>query len=340
MRTGIEDFTYRDGEPMNDTLVFDSWNQWPTVWVSSLIHGNEPYWAKVLEHFRESVRNNIFLIKQWRVLAIMKWNTLAENKLDPVTGEMWVRFVEDDLNRVVANVPEGEVRDNEEQRRWKAIKRLVDETQPWQWFDMHSFSAPYWVPYAFSGLEWYYEWWKDLGIQYMAVNMANANRVSSDWRKEWLWMSDYVNASGWHGYTFEAWNHKDPACYINSYQALINFLVSLDMIVPYEISWTPNNTIIMPAKDIIKIWWSESSHVHIEEKHIFTGWFEYEWGHPQSFRKYNRWEHIWYDIHPDGRKEVVVAEYEGYIIMPKDPDICVIGKEVFYYGKDMSEIAA
>jgi len=28
-----------------------------------------------------------------------------------------VRFVEDDLNRVVANVPEGEVRDNEEQRR-------------------------------------------------------------------------------------------------------------------------------------------------------------------------------------------------------------------------------
>jgi len=26
--------------------------------------------------------------------------------------------------------------------------------------------------------------------------------------------------------------------------------------------------------------------------------------------------------------------------MPKDPDICVIGKEVFYYGKDMSEIAA
>ena len=323
---------------MDRTVILNSGQKWPTVWTSALIHGNEPYWKDVLSDVYDRVRNWHLVLNRWRLITILEWNTLARNTVDPKTWSIWVRFVEHDLNRIVASVPEDEQVDNYEQVRWKEIKQLIDETEPSKWLDLHSFSAPNGLPYAFSGLEWYHHGWKNLWIQNMAVNMANANMKADNWERLWQWVADYINSHWWHWYTFEAWHHEDPQCYVNTYQALINYLVSLDMLDPKEVTYGSNGmTLLMPHNDIVKIGWNESSHVHIEEKHLFTGWFRYAWEHPQSFRKYQAWEIIWYDVIDSWVREVR-APYDGYIIMPKDPTICIKWKEVFYYWKDMSEV--
>lgn len=316
---------------MADTVIFDSGIEWSTVWISSLVHWNEPFPADVLNDFHEKIRNRDLALNKWKLIAILKWNSLAHT--------FWQRFSQDDLNRVVNWVPMDERRDNYEQRRGAEIKALIDRMWPQDWLDLHSFSAPNGLPYAFSSLHWYYNRGSQLWIWNMAVNMANANKKADGGQLLWRGVADYVNDIWANWFTFEAWNHTDPQCYVNSYQALINFLVSLDMLSPKKVEVHDGSTFLLEDSDIVKIWWNESSHVHIEEKHIFTGWFRYASEHPQSFRKYAAGELIGYDI-IDGTETSVLAPFNGYIIMPKDPEVCILWKEVFYYWKNMSEVGA
>lgn len=324
--------------PMRKTLILDSGIEWPIVGVSSWVHGNEHFWVQVTRDFLKRVsQENLFLLRG-KVILILEGNEQALKSDE--------RFLINDLNRVVNAVPQDEVRDNYEQRRWAEIRRLIDTMQPEHWLDLHSFSAPTGLPYAFSGLDGYRRLGAQLGIQNMAVNMANANKKSDGWKLISRGVADYVNDSGANGFTFEAGFHRDPQCLVNTYQALVNFLVTQEMIEPKEVdvcnnwnSWQ-SSIWLMPHTGIVKIWGIESRHVHIEEKHIFKGDFSYAGWHPQSFKKYIKWEVIGYDIEDGEIKWVVNAPYDGYIIMPKDPKVCEVWKEVFYYGKDMSEVSS
>ena len=318
-----------DSRNVSQSYVIDSWNQWPCIWISSGIHGNEHFWVRVTSDFLEKIKSWNLKLLRWEVALILAGNEEALFQSE--------RFLQDDLNRVVNAVLKEEIRDNYEQRRWREIKTLIDTFEPESWLDLHSFSAPKWEPYMFSWLKGY-EVGKWIWVQNMAVNMANANK-NPTWIPSWQWVADYVNFIGSNWFTFEAGNHTDPQCYINTYQALINFLVSHDMLSPLQVGKNGSNTLLIPSDGIIKIgkpW--ESQHVHIEEKHIFTGRFDYIGEHPESFKQYKAWEIIWYDIYPDGRKEELIAPFNGYIVLPKDPNICIVWKEVFYYGKAMSEI--
>lgn len=315
---------------MKKTVIFDSNQEWPTVGTSALIHGNEPFGGEVLQDFLFRVRHWELALNKWKLVAILEGNELAR-AFDE-------RFREHDLNRVVNWVPAQEQRNFYEQERWIEIKTLIDRTEPSDWLDLHSFSAPNGLPYAFSSLHWYHKRWDQLWIQNIAVNMANANKKTDGGKLIWRWVADYVNDTWANGFTFEAWNHEDPECYKNTYQALINFLVSLDMLEPKRVEMENGETLLRDHDGIVKIWWTESSHVHIEEKHIFKWGFEYAGWHPQSFKRYTKGEVIWYDIVDEEIAAVVHAPHEGYIIMPKDPKICMKGKEVFYYWKDMSEV--
>jgi hypothetical protein len=327
--TSINSVNFGWPNNMDGTVVFDSGVDGPVIGTSALIHWNELFWWDVLHNFLESVKAGEITLNKWKLVAILEWNSAARM--------FWKRFSEDDLNRVVNWVPEDERRDNYEQWRGADIKHLIDVTEPSAWLDLHSFSAPKWRPYAFSSLHGYHALGWELWIQNMAINMANANKKSDWWKLLWRWVADYVNDTWANGFTFEAWFHKNPQCYVDSYQALINFLVTQDMIDPRLVEANSNETRLIPHNDIVKIGWVESSHVHIEEKHLFTGWFEYVWGHPQSFNRYEEWDLIWYDIF-EWTKVAVRAPFKGYIIMPKDPSICIKWKEVFYYWKDMSEV--
>lgn len=326
---------------MNDTYLIDSGKGWPTVWISAWVHGNEHFWVQVTQDFLERIRYTSLPLLRWRVVLILRGNDEALQKN--------IRFIEDDLNRVVDKVPEVELRDNYEQRRGREVRNLINTIEPQAWLDLHSFSAPTWLPYAFSWLEWYRTLGSQLGIQNMAVNMANANKKLAGGKLEWRGVADYVNDSGACGFTFEAGNHIDPQCLVSTYQALINFLVTQEMTEAKEVqidsgweSWE-SSIWLMPHNDIVKIWGTESQHVHIEEKHVFKWGFRYAWAHPQSFRRYQEWELIGHDIVTyqgiPWTEVEVRAPYDGYIIMPKDPEICITGKEVFYYGKDMRDVA-
>lgn len=334
MALDIQDFCTSEYGIMPRTKIISAWVEWPTIWVSSWIHGNEYFWVQVTTDFLERIQREEIQLLRWRLLLITAGNieALLQNK----------RFLQDDLNRVVDKVPQEAVRDNYEQKRGAEIKRLIDWWKPKAWLDLHSFSAPTGLPYSFSWLKWYHALGSELGIQNMAVNMENANKKAAWGKLECMGVADYVNKEA-YWFTFEAGNHTDPQCLINTYQALINFLVTQEMIqgqkIEIDAQW---NIHMIPHNDIVKIGGTESQHVHIEEKHIFTGWFRYAGEHPASFRKYTSWELIGYDIityNEIKETEVEVrAPYDGYIIMPKDPKICIEWKEVFYFGKNMSEV--
>ena len=55
---------------------------------------------------------------------------------------------------------------------------------------------------------------------------------------------------------------------------------------------------------------------------------------PWSFTYFKKWELIWYEI-VDWKEKEVKAKMDGYIILPKDPNICIEWKEVFYFWKSM-----
>ena len=85
----------------------------------------------------------------------------------------------------------------------------------------------------------------------------------------------------------------------------------------------------------VNIWWNEEKHVHMEYRHIFKWNFRYKDNkNPWSFTYFEKWEVIWYEI-VDWEEKEVKAKMDGYIILPKDPNICIEWKEVFYFWKSM-----
>ena len=334
MTLRIDWFKLGEGNHMRQTHIVDSWTFGPTVWISGWVHGDEHFWVKVTKDFLRRVQVWELILLKWRIPLILAWNEEAL-----LLSQRWIdSWNKHDLNRVVDAVPDDEKEDSYTQNRWWEIKQLIDTMMPSAWLDLHSFSAPVGLPYAFSSINGYKSIWKDLGIQNMAVNMGNANKKSSGWVRKWSGVSDYVNASSGHGFTFEAWPHKEPACLVATYQALINFLVSQDMLEPKKVWLEGWKVILHDHNDIVPIWWGTSSHVHIESRHNFVWGFEYKWAHPQSFQEYKKGDIIGYDIHTDETRTEIRAEFDGHIILPKNPDVCTLGNEVFYYGKNMSEI--
>lgn len=319
--------------------ILDTWIEWETVWISAWVHGNEHAWVQALKDFKSMVEKDIVPIYKWKVILILEWNeeALAKNK----------RCIDDDsdLNRVINGVPSGTIKQNYEQNRWKEIKRLMDQFTPDQWLDLHTVSSPKAKPYLFSWTQWYSDLAKKLGIQNIAINWANIHKLSGD--IHWVvnqGLADYINHIWGNGFTFEAWNHNSPDWAVNSYQSIINFLVTLDMTKPFQIQQV-NKEIDEPkfllewVEWIVDIWNEEqSNHVHMEYYHTFSWGFRYIDWIPYSFSKYKQGDIIWYDILENWDEIEVKAEFDGYIILPKDPEICIEWKEVFFYWKDINKV--
>ena len=85
------------------------------------------------------------------------WISFGKNK----------RFIKHDLNRCINNYSEEYDEDDYEIKRWKEIKKLIDENNPDAWLDLHTVSAPNATPYLFSWLEWY-----DLAKEFWISNIA------------------------------------------------------------------------------------------------------------------------------------------------------------------------
>lgn len=347
MWLNISDFELEGSILMRKTKIIDSWNTWKIVWISWWVHWDEHYWVQVNHDFLSRLEKWELELRSWKISLILAWN--EEALLQSKRGVL--KWNPHDLNRVVdrSTIPETERINSYTQNRGAEIKELIDTTEPESWLDLHSFSAEKWRPYAFSSLHGFNNIWKDIGIQNMAVNMGNANKSANAWKRLWSGVSDYVNFCWANGFTFEAGFHRDPNCFIATYQALINFLVAHDMMEPKMIHIKWDNIIFNDHNDIVPVWWEVSSHVHLEYRHNFvweidnqTGerkWgFEYAWEAPESFTAYKSWDVIWYDIYPNRRKVEVKAQFDGYIILPKNPDVCTHGNEVFYFWKDMSEV--
>lgn len=333
-------FTLDGWQEMRKTLLLDSGDKWPSVWISSWIHWNEHYGVQVAHDFLERLQTTELALRKWKIALILAWNEEAL-----LQSKRWVKsWNKYDLNRLVdpSTIPEEMREDSYEQRRWAEIQKLIDITEPVSWLDLHSFSAPRWKPYAFSSSHGFQAIGKNLWIQNMAINMANANKDAHAWVRLWSWVSDYVNFRWANGFTFEAWYHNDPNCFLATYQALVNFLVAHDMMEAKQVRMEWDKIIFDTHNAIVPIGWETSSHVHIEYRHSHIpeewGKFEYSGNIPQSFTQYTEWEIIGYDIYPDGSRKEVKAQFNGFIILPKDPKICTPGDEVFYYGKNMSEV--
>lgn len=310
---------------ITSTSLIDSWEKWPSIWISAWIHWNEHAWVNTLEHlYKEIIEWSIELIS-WKVYFILKWNekALEENK----------RFIEHDLNRCVENYWENN-KSIYEIKRWQEMKKIITESDVSHWLDLHTVSAPSAKPYLFSWIDWY-KFAKNLWIQNIAINWWNASNTIDKPNNEFIqnfknqWIADFVNSNWWLWYTFEAWSHEWFDWQINSYKAIINFLLSLKMI---DDNYLSKNTIN---------WWDYKNikkHVHMEYKHIFKWWFEYKNNeNPWSFTYFNEWDLIWYDI-INWEKIEVKAVINWYIVLPKDPSICENWKEIFFFWQNINNI--
>ena len=328
----FQQYIHLNGNQVSNTWFFDTGKPWETVWISAGVHGNEPAWVEALNHFKLQVEKGTIPIYKWKIILILKWNELALKKN--------VRFVEDDLNRVVHWVPSKVIKNNYEQTRGKEIKELIDTQKPSKWLDLHTVSSPRAKPYLFSWIEWYNECAQSLGIQNIAVDWANLSKNNAG-KPIYQWLSDYINFKWGYWFTFEAWNHNSPEWAVNSYQSIINFLVTLGMTKWRKVyqnmnQWDTKEFSFSDTNWVQSIWDEEqSNHVHMKYKHTFTGWFEYEKWIPYSFTQYKKWDTIWYDILENCDRIEVKAKIDWYIVLPKDPSICEIWKEVFFYWKSI-----
>jgi hypothetical protein len=324
---------------VSKTYILDTQKDWETVWMSAWVHGNEYAWVYALKDFKEKVEGGIISINKGKIILILEWNqqALQENVrcIDPHS----------DLNRVIHGVPQEYKKDNYEQNRWKQIKKLIDNVCPHYWLDLHTVSSSRAKPYLFSGIKGYYEKAQNLWINNIAINWSNTHKwKTKESNPVSQWVADYVNYTWSHGFTFEAWNHESPEWAVNSYQAIINFLVSLDMMKWYTVIQNNKNMskpeFLLNADEWVQNIWNEKwkNHVHMEYYHTFIWGFEYIGGTPYSFTRYKKWELIGYDISEIGLRKEVFAKFDGYIILPKDPKICIPWKEVFFYGKDIKDI--
>lgn len=302
-RTTISPFQL-DNKEVSNTYVIDSWKDGVTLWVSSWIHWNERYWVQLWYDFLKSIRNNEIELVAWKIIWILIWNEKAfkENK----------RFLDDDLNRVVDKIPSEKKNDNYEQKRWNEIKNIIDSVKASAWLDLHSFSAPDGEPYIFAWLHWQKEashlWVSDIAFRKYPYEHPT-----------YLWVADYINQNGGIWFTFEAGNHTNHLCYESSKKILSNFLTSYGVIEqPFEWIVTKNQ--------------KEKRHILIEYKHIFTWWFRYKEGNPKSFDTYRKNELIGFDV-IDWREKEVCAPFDGMIVLPKNPSICILWKEVFYFWR-------
>ena len=309
---------------------FDSLVKGPTVWISAWIHWDEHAWISALGLLNWVLLDKKITLTRWKVVLILQWNEKAI--------ELKQRHVSDDLNRCINNYKTNVDNTWYEVDRWKRIKAFIDENEPESWLDLHTVSAPDASPYLFSSLNWY-SFAKDLLIQDITTDWANAmntidkpNNEVNPPSQENQWVADYVNHIWSKWFTFEAWSHSSSEWTLNSYKAIINFLLLNDMIDSeqhrMEFIWDLSQ-------------WSR--HVHMEYKHTFKQWwFEYKDKiHPWSFSSYKKGEIIWYD-NVEWESIPVKAQIDGRIVLPKKPEICSIEDQsaVFLFWQNMDDYLA
>ncbi len=339
MKTKFQPYLDTKGDHISQAYIYDTWVDGDTVGISAGTHGNEHAWVKATADFKEKVEQWIIPITKWKIVLILKVNEEALSKDK--------RFLEDDGNRVVNWVPESELRDNYEQRRWKQVKAIMDNIDPDHWLDLHTVSAPNAKPYLFAWMKWYKWIAQHIGVQNIAIDWHNIHK--SKWKESndpiWQWVADYANYIWANGLTLEAWSHDSPDGAVNSYQAIVNMLLALWMTSSFKVSQV-NDDIDNPeftltsSEWIHNIWWeNKSNHVNMEYYHEFKWGFEYRDDMiPASFTSYKKDEVIGYDVFEDDSKKEVRARFDGYIILPKNPEICIVWKETFCYGRDVTEI--
>jgi hypothetical protein len=308
----IRPYTTSKWVEISKTFIVDSWVKWPIVGISAWIHWNEHAWVEALSLFFEELQSNIIDIYRWKLILILEWNeeSLKNNK----------RFESHDLNRIINSTEVDQNEESYELFRSRQIKSIIDESNPYSWLDLHTVSWSITSPYLFSWLNWYKKIAKNLDINNIAINWNNIYNETDELNQ---WVADYINYIWWNWFTLEAGSHTCIDWVQNSFKAILNFLISQNIM---------NWKLLKISKD------PEKNHVHMEYVYNLKDKFSYKNQIiPKSFSKYKKWDLIGYDGNNWDQINEVFAPFDGYIILPKDPTICIKWKEVFFFWKDINQ---
>jgi len=278
---------------IDDTICFDLWNG-PVVSIFGWVHGNEHSGVKAIEKFTKQLENWEIKLKKWKIIFVKKANQKAL--------EINKREVEKNMNRLFLKWIKW---DDYETQRAQQLMKILDEAN--YHLDLHSTSWKS-VPFLFAEKNTL-EFIKTLWIYPVVFGWWELGNDVLSWDSE-----NYVNHNNWIGLTFEAWNHDDETAEKNAYQAILNFLVNLDII----------------DKKYFKMIWDEKKIVKLENVYVAKNDnFQYTI-EVKNFQKIKKWTLFAKDGNID-----VIAEKDFIITMPKSPSVIKKWIEAFLFGKEL-----
>jgi len=269
--------------------------QWHTISIFSWIHWDETSGVIANELFLEKIIN-------WEVI-ILKWKLIIVKECNKKAIKLWKREVKMNLNRLFKDNFTHNINDYEESRSVELMSILKESDYL---LDLHSTSWES-IPFIFSEIQ-NFDLAKKLWISHIILWWNDLWWVIS-WDTE-----SYINSKWWAGFTFEAWNHNSPDWKKNSYQMILNFLSTLEVI---------------DYKYFKKIWW-KNIFIKLEDLYIAkSDNFKYSID-VENFTKIKSWNIIWVDSW-----ENIYSKNDMFLIMPMDEKIVKKWKEIFFIWKEV-----
>lgn len=262
---------------IDSCIEIDTWIKWPTVSIFSWVHWDEISWIYATNIFLDKLEKWEIKVNCWKINLVLEANEVAVKDKKREVCYNLNRLFKDDIVYW----------DTYEEKRAIDLKKILRESE--YHLDLHSTSGPS-IPFLFSEMS-NFQLAKKLWISHIVWWWWELDEWVISWDTEL-----YVNKLWWTWFTFEAWNHDNPEWWKNSYQMILNFLSSLDLI----------------DKKYFKEIWKEEVYFKVIDSYIAkTDNFRYSI-EIENFKKLKKWTLIWKDW-----DEEIIAKDNMILTMPK-----------------------
>lgn len=268
---------------------------WPTLLLLGAIHGNEPCGPVAIQRVLKELEDGVGTLNSWKLLAIPVCN--------PKGYEQWVRYCENNLNRVFKPWFD------EDSYEWRLAIQIREVMQRADYvLDLHSLSSAH-EQFLFRSSDTCAKS-NDFAQATQIPTVLSESKKLYEWTQERA-TEDYADYLGVPGVCVECGQHDHPESNEVAYRTIINCMVYLWLIDGRLPTSTDQQEIVFVSKQMMQKPWSLTK----QRKHG---------------DKVSVWEVI--AVYDDG--EPLICE-EEWMIMLLPKHFAMVWGEWFFLGKEV-----